>query len=574
MDRRKFIASASVAVGMGVAGCSALSGSGKKENGSGSTSNESEGTPTPELTTVSENASFARLNIGGPSNVTVGDSFNLPISVTNVGGRNGTFSGKLVITKGSENLNRTFTIENIGSLETGNAMIKSLNFTHADTYTFSIEGTDVTKTVTVEPVTLPLGGSYTLDNGLKITIQSATFQPALFYTKSGYQEDAKQAKLLSAGSGRTLMIVQLAVENVSTEPVEFDIVQETGWESEPSSRSILIENGNWYTSFPNDVAFSKMKNGEERPMISAQLQPGAQTSGWVVGQLSRKAAKQTVSIIHQQNGGKTPPEVQWQIPPQSGSKRSFPNFSLDTFKMPKSSEIAADVPYTVKVTNKGAAPGTFRGILQFNTKQSQEYAEVATLSAKLKPGESKTFKGTHKWWYVTSNTYRLRPFGKTQTVEMKPASLRYGQTYTARFGRKITVSKPTVASTVNFPGQYAGPIKVGPSQQWVLAKVKAAIPDTEAYPPDREMFTLQVGDQSYETTQPGIGEDQFSTPVDGDLYGPTRDEAVPGSPATGYIAFKTPSNIPVKDMSVQLKIDAIDYPPYIVNWGGAQATTQ
>jgi hypothetical protein len=53
--------------------------------------------------------------------------------------------------------------------------------------------------------------------------------------------------------------------------------------------------------------------------------------------------------------------------------------------------------------------------------------------------------------------------------------------------------------------------------------------------------------------------------IDGDLYGPTRDEAVPGSPATGYIAFKTPSNIPVKNMSVQLKIDAIDYPPYIVN---------
>lgn len=573
MDRRTFVTSAGVVIGMGVAGCNSLSGSGSEENASNS--NGSEGTPTPKLTTVSGGASFARLDIGGPSNATVGDTFDLPVSVTNVGGQNGTFSGRLVVTEGRGNLNRTITIEDIGSRETGKAVVESLNFSYADTYTVGIEGTDATKTITVEPITLPLGKSYTLDNGLKVTIQSAAFQPALFYTETGYQEEeAKQTKLLSAGSGRTLMIVRLALENVSTEDVEFNIAPDSGWGTEPTVPPLLVEQGSWYTSFANGASLASAKNINGKPLTSAQLSAGAQTSGWLLAQVPRQVAKQTVSIAHQRDGPKTPPEVQWQVPPQSGSKRSFPKFTPDTFKMPESSEIAAGVPYTVKVTNEGAASGTFRGVLEFTTEQSQTYAEVATLSAKLKPGESKTFKGTHKWWYVTANTYRLRPFGKTQTVGMKPASLRYGQTYTARYGREITVSKPIVASTVDFPGQYAGPIKVGPSQQWVLAKVKGTIPDAETNPPGPDQFTLQVGGQSYEATEPGIGEEAIISPVNGDLYAAIWVDAVPGDPATGYIAFKTPSDIPVSNMAIQMKVDAIGYPPYIVNWGGTKTTTQ
>ena len=134
MERRNFLKASSLGVAALVAGCGGDQGeSGEATSGSGSNSSGNEGAisgtsgssgsaaggtsggggaEAPE-TTQSGPAEFADASIQGPTNVTVGEDFTLPVSVANTGGRNGTYSGTLTVAEGSSSFNRSVTIDGV-----------------------------------------------------------------------------------------------------------------------------------------------------------------------------------------------------------------------------------------------------------------------------------------------------------------------------------------------------------------------------------------------------------------------------------------------------------------------------
>ena len=537
---------------------------GATTNGDGGRAEQtSGGIDSDELTTSRGPASFSEVALDGPANATVDESVNLSLSVANTGGENGTFAGTLTVKQGANSFNKSVEVGNVAPGKSKNITIDSVNFSAADDYTVGFSSYDATHSVTVDPVVRQLGESYTFTNDLKVTVESIDFQPALFYTEeAGFLQNEEQTALLSAGSEKMLAIVRVSVENVGTDSQRFNT------SSDNDSTIIGLEDGTWYEGI-NGTSLNVANNIEGSPLDSPTLDAGGQTSGWLLGQLPREAATGTVGVIRQRNGEKTPPEVRWEAPPEDGSSRSLPQFSVESFEIPDQAKISEGVPYSVTISNQGDGAGTFRGLLRFFTEEAQAEATITELSADIEPGNSETFEGTHDWGYLTASTYTLPPSGEEKSVEMQPATPKYGETYVTPGEREITVSKPILADTLteNDNGEF-DEHEPDAGRQWAFAKAKVTVPDSDASPPNTDTFTLRVGDESFDHDTVSFNFETFEEPVSGDPYSYVQDDAEPGTPVAGYLRFQPPDDATVSDMSIQMSVDALNYPPYTARWGG------
>ena len=537
---------------------------GATTNGDGGRAEQtSGGIDSDELTTSRGPASFSEVALDGPANATVDESVNLSLSVANTGGENGTFAGTLTVKQGANSFNKSVEVGNVAPGKSKNITIDSVNFSAADDYTVGFSSYDATHSVTVDPVVRQLGESYTFTNDLKVTVESIDFQPALFYTEEGdFQQNEEQTALLSAGSEKTLAIVRVSVENVGTDSQRFN----TG--SDSDSTIIGLEEGTWYEGI-NGTPLNMANNIEGSPLDSPSLDAGGQTSGWLLGQLPREAATGTVGVIRQRNGGNTPPEVRWEVPPEDGSSRPLPQFSVESFELPDQAKISEGVPYSVTISNQGDGAGTFRGLLRFFTESDQAEATITELSADIEPGNSETLEGTHDWGFLTASTYTLPPSGEEKSVQMQPATPKYGETYLTPGEREITVSEPTLTDTLTEDDE--GDLEeyeTNTGRQWALAKVKVAIPNSDTSAPDTDKFTLRVGDESFDYDLVPFGFGTYAEPVSGEPYNSVRREVEPGTPVVGYLRFELPDDATLSDIAIQMSVDALGYPPYTARWGG------
>lgn len=631
LSRRRLLATGSTTAALLLAGCGGSGGDGTTSaaGGNGTTAagtepaaatqastpsgtpaeteaNDSTETNTEEDTETTANQSeFADLNLTGPQNATVGQSFNLSLSLRNPGDENRTFTGTVDVAGGGANVttNETQQVEigDIAPNETATADVGPFNFSTAANYTISLDEREATHSVAAEPITLDLGETYTFSTGVEATVESARFQSSLFYT-SGSSSGSRnsgganstnrsnttdgstpnpQTNVLRAGSGSVLMIARLSLENTATNEAKFIAPTQQGGSGSgsgdsggttPSGRSgaassmasLRPAEGQWYTSL-NDAPLEAAQNIEGGPLNEVTLASGQQRSGWLLARVPREAVTGTFALVHQANGTgiETPPEVMWRIPPNQGSSRALPQITLDSFEMPSPREITNGAKYTLNVTNQGNRSGTFRGVLRVGgNNEDSSGRTVKTFSPSIDPGATATLEGTHPRPYISTTNYQLSPFGESATVETVPATRAYEGTYTSPFDIEYRVSEPVPTDELVFEGEtYAAE----DGRQWVPLKISVLLPNADVSEPKNDRFTLRANGQTYKPMQSQAVSATLTEPIEGRKY--FQVDFKPGQRSTGVLLFETPVGLPVEDMSFEYRYEPNDNPPYAAVWG-------
>ena len=556
MERRTFLKSGTLGVAAFLAGCGGGgSGSGNSSNAStAGTSGENPsttGSDAKELqTTQSGPAQFADATIQGPANVTVGEEFSLPVSVANTGGQNGTFNETLTVAEGASSFNKSVSIEGVKPGSTANTSVGPLNITSADNYTLALKGANTTHTIQVAPVEKQAGSAITADN-LKITVRGIRLTPALFFggNEGGFSSDQARPGLLSAASRKILCVIQVALENVGTNQAEFTIPANyspnSGLLADDSGPPpmLTLPKGSFYTELPNSRGnLDQVQGMKGKPLTNVQLSAGQSRNGWLVGQLPRSVASNTVQVGYQGDTKGSTPEAVWPFAPKSGSNRSLPQFSLQTFNIPNKVQLGRGGTYEIRVTNTGKAAGTYRGVTEFNAANNSDWTGFKKQQTKLSPGESKTF--AQEFSYPADPElgevqFRVQPFGKTSAVTFETAKLNFGDTYRAPLGRNVTVSDIQQTNTYQMADNDE-PITPQQNQHYILVKIGAKFVTQDADTVNSFDFNLVSGGSTYDP----ISEygDRYVAPVQadavsGDLTGPK------GSMKSGYIVYSVPRSV-------------------------------
>lgn len=563
MKRRTFLKVGGLGSATLLAGCNSLGGgndttdntnggdtTGTDVSSPSTTDTQTESGAEEPATTQSGPAQFSNVALQGPQNVTAGEDFTLPVSVANSGGQNGTFSGTLTVAEGSSSFNRSVTVEGVQPGSTANTSVGPLNISSTDNYTLAIEGTDTTHKIQVNPVEKQPGGTITANN-LKIGVQGIRLAPALFYSVDmGYGTDETGTGLLSAGSGKILCVIQVTLENVGTNQAGFTIPKlynpdSSGLFSDDSDNPpalMTLPKGTFYTELPGGGNLGRIQGVKGKPLTDVQLNAGQSRSGWLVAQLPRSAASKAVRVGYQEDAKNTPPETVWPFPPKSGSSRTLPKFSLDTFKVPDKAQLGRKNTYTITVSNTGNGPGTYRSITQFKGPENRNWTSYNKQQAKIAPGKSKTFKQPIAYPSepaLGEAQVRLRPFGKTSPVTFSTTNLSFGETFTGPLGRSITVGDVQQADSYQ-TAESDEAETAEQSQHFILARIGVKFVGQDANSLQTSNFDLVSGGSTYSTAT--IYTDRLTKPVQADHLRGSLD-GPKGSSQSGYIVYSVPQSV-------------------------------
>lgn len=555
MERRTFLKISSIGGAALLAGCNSNGESGSnssktasqpKNTSSGGTTSMDSGAEEP-ATTQTGPAQFSDVTIQGPTNVTVGEEFSLPVSVANTGGQNGTFADTLTVAEGSASFNQSVTIDSVQPGMTGNTTVGPLNISSADNYTLALKGVNTTHRIQVNPREKQPGKTITV-NDLKFGVDSIRLTPSLFYTidMGGFTAEKTGTGLISASGKKILCAIRVSLENVGTSQATFAIPGMAGGafssNSDPSATLTLPE-GSFYKSLPNGGDLSRIQGLKGKPVMSAQLSAGESKSGWLLAQIPRSAATGTIKIGYQATSKNSPPETVWPFPPKNGPKRSLPKFTLDAIRAPGTAELTrTGSSYEISVTNTGNAPGTYRGITQFKGPNDYEWSSYNKQKAKLAPGKSKTFKQPLSYPsnpQLGEAKFRIRPFDKIATVTFDTAKLKFGDTYKAPLGRNVTVSD--VQQTNSYTtGASDEATTAEQNQHFIFVRVDVKFVEKNSSSVEHSNLNLVSSGSTYD---PGYAYgDTFTAPVQADAFG--RSASGPkGSSAGGYLFYKVPKSV-------------------------------
>lgn len=516
-NRRQFLTAATVGGTALLAGC-----------GSDSGNNSSNGTATPRVTTHSGPADF-RASLTGPSQITLGKSFRLALTVTNIGGQSGSLDTTVSVTEGKSTLSRSLQQESIGPGESVTMRTDPIQFDTADTYTFTVGISNVTHAVTVQPKTGSLGTSFNLSDALKGTVTSIEFHPAILYSPS----NSEQTFLQNAPSNRLLAVTRADLENVGSESASLD-------------GEFQLKNGEVQQTLGSNTPLSAAKI-DGTPLTNLQLSSGQQRSGWVLGEIPRSNARKAVTVIYQRDTFRTPPEIEWTSTPQQGT-RNLPQFAIESFQLPNTTMQGEDATANVTISNKGNSTRTFRGLVESRAGNSENWGGVAPITARVQPGQSIQRNVTINSSSNGSVSYRLAPFNRTKTVEYVPPTFAFGESYTTTQNVDVTVSDLQAAQSVQLSG-LGEPERRTPSSgnRFVLARVQVAVVGESQRMPLTSEFLLQSGSQTF--TQAGLTQ-PLVAPVEGTPYGGGTYDPETGTTASWYVVWSAPQQVSLSNMSV------------------------
>ena len=523
-NRRQFLTAATTGTIALFAGC----GSGDD----GGTNNTSTGTTTPAVTTQSGPAQFARATLTGPSEITLDQSFRLALDVTNIGGQSGSLNTTVNVTEGKSNLSRPLQRDSINPGESITVRTDPIQFNAADSYTFNVGASTVSHTVTVRPKTGNLGTSFNLTETLQATVTNIAFQPAIHYSASS----SEQTRLQQAPSNSLLAIIRVDVENVGSESASI------------APGSFQVADGEVYRTLDGGTSLSAA-HINSTPLTDLQLSPGEQRTGWVLAQVPRSTARQTVTTIYQRDATATPPDILWTAPPNRGGTRSLPQFSLANFTLPNTAMLRQDANATLAVSNDGNQTRTFRGMVEYRSDNSSDWQASHPINTTVAPGETARQNVTINSTSNGSVAYRVAPFNQTQTVEYVPPTIAFGESYTTTENVAVTVSDFQTAESVRLSGLGEPTRRTPPSgQRFVLARIQVAVVGESQRTPLSSEFRLQSGSQTFtqadEMTQPLVAPVE-GTPYGGGTYGPETGET-----DSWYVVWTAPQQVSLTDMTV------------------------
>jgi hypothetical protein len=463
--------------------------------------------------------------------VTIGESFRLTLTATNVGGRTGTFKTQLRIAEGASTLHRTVSRKSVAPKESISVTTDPIRFTRADTYVFALGASGVTHSVTVQPKTRSVGTALKLSDSLRATVTDVAFRPSVFYT--GNMGDTR---LLSAPAGQVLALIRVTLENIGTEP--------TSVAADP----FQVPSGQMVSTLGNGTPLTAAQI-TGKPLTTLQLTPAEQRERWLLAQVPRSEARKKLTIAYQRDATGTPPEFQWIAPPRKG-KRTFSQFSLKRFRLPKSVEAGTDTTATVVVSNTGNETRTFRGMVEYRSGDTGDWQSLQPIKARIRPSKTARKQFTINSSSTGSVTYRIAPLGATKTVTFTPPTLPFGGTYTTTENVAVTASDLQSASVVRSHPLAMDPVTRTtplPGDRLVLVHIRSVTVGPSQGTPFGTEFTLRAGSRTFEKLTNMSEELVF--PVDGRVYQGVYDPAE-GETFEGYLVWSVPKQVPLTDLTV------------------------
>lgn len=196
-------------------------------------------------------------------------------------------------------------------------------------------------------------------------------------------------KLFHAPTGQFLVIIELIVENTSTEdtsfnPNTFDMSNTTQYEDLPA------------TSLEN-ISFE----GEPIATISdpITIEPSEQVRLWYLGQCSESNALNPFPLAYTPEN-ESEPQIKWKIK----GKEGVPKLKLESVSTPEEVTSGEQFDVQLRVSNTGDGSGRFQGIIEddalshlgllnYNWYES-ERASISFFNDTIAPGETRNFTST------------------------------------------------------------------------------------------------------------------------------------------------------------------------------------
>jgi len=359
-------------------------------------------------TTTSENnvkaadsgpSHFEQVELSGPSKVHVNEEFELEVSVANTGGRAGDFTTTLTVGEGIESREASIKIEDVDSGERKTEQVAEGHIGYASTFTYRITDYAVKHEIEVTPQQVEGLTSAGLTDNLTVSLDELQIEFGLIYSQYGNSNSI----LFHGDLDRVFVIVTATVENTGTKSASVPTL-------EPLS-------GEHVTQLPEYVTdLTHIRDLPETPIHNHKISPKESKTGALLYHLPRSVASETIEFVWQRDRSETTPEVDWQVPPQTGDERTLPRFALEDISTPDNAQVSEKIPVEATVANIGDTDATFRGAFEYSYKDSDEFKNLLVVSGEIPKGDSKTFERTMWENSEAQLAIRLAPFAATDEV--------------------------------------------------------------------------------------------------------------------------------------------------------------
>lgn len=293
MDRRAFIAAAAAVV----AGCS---GGGESdtdaptdtEPGAGATPSPTPTeSPTATPTSTPSPASLSVTDVSTPSDLEIGSTFTVTVTVENTGGQSGTLSSPVEARLGTGDWQTTdATVEvTVPAGETATAEVELGPYHYVQPASFRVADADPVARPRFVPGRLSLGEPHLLPNGVELAVESFTFSETYTY------EGADGPTELDPTSGEKWGIATLRAENTGDEPADAPLVSD-----------IAIFRGE------EEYAYQHISDNQSR-YRGGELAPGESSEGDLPSDVPRAATRDDLHVEYKEeyDGGQV--SVFWSL---------------------------------------------------------------------------------------------------------------------------------------------------------------------------------------------------------------------------------------------------------------------
>jgi hypothetical protein len=307
--------------------------------------------------------------------------------------------------------------------------------------------------------------------------------------------------------------------------------------------SLVPPSGEQITSLPEyGVELSDIEGLSQSPVAGQEVQPRGSVTGVLLFHIPTRIARETVELEWQRDSSDSPPEIQWRLPPESGSERALPEFTIDSVSVPDSAAVGANFSFEAIVSNTGERDETFRGEIQYSEEDTEDYNPILTVAEEIPAGGSETFE-IDLWEESTgTESLRLAPFTTADKVTFTEPEFSVGGTYSMVTGLEMTVEKihPRKYEEYTYYAGSTETMSATHDRQFLFAYISAE--NTGEYSvalPKIGQIGLESSGNQYWGTSPwgASGKYQLKSPIEGMTWG-TPDELESGNTYNGWVPFE------------------------------------
>ncbi|ELZ90131.1 hypothetical protein C440_17041 [Haloferax mucosum ATCC BAA-1512] len=440
---------------------------------------------------------FENVEISGPSEVSVGDEFDIEITAKNTGGKKGDFTATLSTGKGAFTLDQSVRIEDVQVTKSKTTTIEDIYSDYATELTYRITDYDARHSVSVKTKGLELGETFETHDGHSIAVNGVGLEKSVFL-------NGESKQLLSANPGNVIVLVY------------FTIGYEGDDERPFTSDEIVTTAGSFISeSSLSTYTFDDIAGVRKEHLDLSEIEPGVQKSGWMMFEVPYSELE-TLGVVWDRVSTGVP-EVKWNL-----DAGDVPIFDAEA-TVPDEVEIGTTGTITLEVENTGDASGTYR----YGMWRTGEYDSSQSVLDEItvEPGTTETVELDVTQEHIGSYEYEILPVNETTVVEFVPPTRTVGNSYVNPDGVRIT---PGIGA-LNFDGfsdtyayeTYDGSetVRASSGKKFLFVSIDVEHTDGSSSLPHQDDFSVDISGLTYDVVETSVwGETRFVSPRSGVEY--------------------------------------------------------